>query len=76
MKISELSNLLTKVQSIGGDLDVVLQDAKTELETVINDLAVHISPESGTVDGKLVIAHGDAPPVQEPLPEADANAAS
>lgn len=75
MKISELSNLLTKVQSIGGDLDVVLHDAAEEAETVITDLAVHISPESGGVDGKLTITHGDAPPPAAPeAPEDTATA--
>lgn len=63
MKISDLSNLLTKVQSIAGDVEVVLKHAEQEAETVITDLGIHLDPQSATTTGSLVIEHDTAPPV-------------
>lgn len=62
MKISDLSALLSKVTQTAGDVDVVLKDDSTEVETVITDLAIHIDPASGGVGGTLEIMHGAAPP--------------
>ena len=55
MKLSELSSLLTKVQSIAGDVDVVLRAAEGDLETVISDLVVHIDPTTGSPESTLAI---------------------
>lgn len=74
MKISDLSSLLTKVQSIAGDVEVVLKSAETELETVITDLAVHISPETGSTGGTLEVEH--APAVPAPLADPSPPSAS
>lgn len=72
MKISDLSAVLSRVQQIAGDVDVVFKDAESEAETVINDLGLHLDPSGSSDGGKLTITHGDAPPApaQEELPAA------
>lgn len=62
MKISDLAALLSKVQQIAGDVDVVLEDAQTEASSVITDLGIHLDPSSGVPGGTLTIQHGQAPP--------------
>lgn len=72
MKLSDLASLLAKVQSIAGDVDVVLHDAASGVETVVTDLAVHLDPTSGNPGSTLTIEHGTAPPLPppaEPLPQ-------
>jgi hypothetical protein len=76
VKISDLTALLSRVQQIAGDVDVVLQAADTEAETVITDLGIHLDPASGSVGSSLTITHGTAPapppaaPVDEQTPAA------
>lgn len=67
MKISDLSALLAKVQSIAGDVDVVLKAAETAAETVITDLGIHLDPTTAVAGGTLEIQHAPATP---PPPEA------
>lgn len=62
MKISDLQGLLGKVQSIAGDVEVVLKAAETEVETVITDLGIHLDPSSGNAGGTLEVTHGTAAP--------------
>lgn len=66
MKISELAGLLAKVQNIAGDVDVVLKDAASEVETVITDFVMHLSPSDGSVTGGVSIEHGPAPAAPPP----------
>ena len=69
MKISELTQLLSKVTQLGGDLEVVLKAAEGEAETVITDLGIHLKPTGGGVQSTLTIEHGSAPPLApEPAP--------
>jgi hypothetical protein len=62
MKISDLTALLSRVQSIAGDVEVVLKAAETEVETVITDLGIHLDPTSAAAGGTLTIEHGTATP--------------
>lgn len=62
MKISDLTAVLSRVQQIAGDVEVVFKDAASEAETVINDLGLHLDPSGNSDGGKLTITHGDAPP--------------
>lgn len=61
MTLSELQGLLSKVQSIAGDVEIVLKDAVSEAETVITDLGIHLDPTSATAGGTLEVTHGPAP---------------
>lgn len=73
MKISDLTSLLSRVQSIAGDVEVVLKAAESEVETVITDLGIHLDPTSAAAGGTLTIEHGTAPPpppVDAPSPDA------
>lgn len=80
MKISDLSALLTRVQQIAGDVDVVLKAAEGEAETVISNLGINLKPDASGPAGSLVIEHGEAsaPPEADPAasPEPAADAAS
>lgn len=60
MKLSELQQILSKVQTFAGDVEVALRAAVTEAETVISDLSVHLDPTSGEAAGKLVVTHAAA----------------
>ena len=62
MKLSDLQALLTKVQTIAGDVDVVLKAADTEAQTVISDLAIHLDPSTGQAGGTLEVTHAPAGP--------------
>lgn len=73
MKLSELQALFSKVNSIAGDVEVVLKSAEDEVETVITDLAVHLDPTTGATGGTLEVTHGAASPAPPPDP-ADAAA--
>lgn len=61
MKLSELTALFSKVNSIAGDVEIVLKDAETDIEHVITDLSIHLDPSSGAVGGALTVEHGVAP---------------
>lgn len=76
MKISDLSQLLSRVQQTAGDLEVVFKAAEGDAETVITDLGIHLDPTSGETVGKLEIAHGTAPPAPEPKAETPAEGES
>ena len=77
MTISDLVGLLGKVQSMAGDVDVVLRHAVDGVETVVKDLQIHLTPSTGQAGGSLVIEHetAPAPPPPEPAPPATDTAA-
>ena len=71
MKLSDLQQLLTKVQTIAGDVEVVLKDAVSEAETVITDLGIHLDPTTAQAGGTLTIEHGVAAPAAAEGPAAE-----
>lgn len=66
MKISEVQGLLSKVQSITGDVEVVLKAAESEAETIIQSVAIELGADGGTPT-TVTVAHAPAP---EPTPAA------
>jgi hypothetical protein len=73
VKVSELQGLLSKVQSVAGDVEVILKSAETEAQTVISDLAIHLDPSTGQTGGSLEVTHAPAP---EPVAESKASPAA
>jgi hypothetical protein len=72
VKLSELTAAFQKVQSVAGDVDVVLKDVGSEAKTVIKSIGLHIDPSSGQAGGTVELEHGAAEPEAPPAPPAAA----
>lgn len=66
MTISELVAALNRVQQTAGDIDVVVHDATSGTDSVLQSAEVSIDLTSGSAVGQLTLIVGPAPaaPVQ------------
>lgn len=77
MKISDLQGLLTKVGQYAQDAEIVLKDAESGAETVLQDVEIKLTAD-GTGTGSVVLNHTAAAPApasettdQEPAAPSD-----
>ena len=72
MTVQEVIALLSKVQSLAGDLPVVFKAVEGEAVTVLHKIGIEISPESGLAAGTVTVVHGPEPtPAPDPAPVTD-----
>ena len=66
MTVQEVIGLLSKVQSMAGDLPVVFKALEGDAETVLHKIGLEIEPGSGNAAGTVTVVHG---PEQTPAPD-------
>lgn len=72
MTVAEVIGLLSKVQSMAGDLPVVFKAVEGEAETVLHKIGLEIAPGDGTATGTVTVVHGpEAVAAVEPTPAPD-----
>lgn len=68
MTVAEVIALLSKVQSMAGDLPVVFKAVDGAAETVLHKIGLELEPSSGTAQGTVTVLHGPAPADPAPAP--------
>lgn len=68
MTISEVQALLTKVQQVAGDADVVLRAAEGAAETVIQTVGIELGAGGNPASSEVTITHGPPAPAPAPAP--------
>jgi hypothetical protein len=68
MKIADLQTVLTKVQQITGEAEVILKDVETGAETVLQNIGLELGADGSVSSSVVTINHGPAAPDPEPAP--------
>lgn len=66
MLTSEIIAALQKVQSIAGDIPVVLRRVEDDVETELLSIGVHIDPATSSTKGSVALEHGAPAAPAEP----------
>lgn len=66
MKVSALQGVLSRIQQIAGDVEVVIKAAEDGVSEAITDLEIHLDPNDAAAPGTVTAQLGPAPAAPEP----------
>lgn len=67
MKISELQGLLSKVQNVVGDAEVILKAAEGGAETVLHTVGIELGASGDPTSQAVTVTHGEPAATPEPV---------
>lgn len=66
LKISELVQALSKVQSAIGDAPVVFKELEGDAETALRSIGIELGPDGNATSSTVTLNHGEPQPEPEP----------